>query len=103
MRHTLGIPCPGCGLSRAVGALLHGDVEASLKFHAFAPIFLISLILIGAVWVLPTVPRQRIIRWTRLFELKTGLVAVGLMGLMVYWLARLVWGGESYTQLIMGG
>ena len=53
VRHTLGIPCPGCGLSRAMGALMHGDIETALTFHAFAPVFLISLILIGAMLVLP--------------------------------------------------
>lgn len=29
----LGIPCPGCGMTRALIALLHGDVKASLKYH----------------------------------------------------------------------
>ncbi|HEY1024453.1 MAG TPA: DUF2752 domain-containing protein [Sphingobacteriaceae bacterium] len=27
--------CPGCGLGRSVGALLHGDLVASLRFHWF--------------------------------------------------------------------
>ncbi len=29
----LGIPCPGCGLTRATFALLRGDVGAALRFH----------------------------------------------------------------------
>ena len=28
-----GIPCPGCGLTRATLALLRGDVGAALHFH----------------------------------------------------------------------
>jgi len=30
---TFGIPCPGCGLTRATLALMHGDVHAALHFH----------------------------------------------------------------------
>ena len=37
-----GIPCPGCGLSRATLLLLKGDLTGSLRFHAFAPIFLFA-------------------------------------------------------------
>jgi hypothetical protein len=29
----LGLPCPGCGLTRATVALLHGDFAAALRFH----------------------------------------------------------------------
>jgi hypothetical protein len=28
-----GVPCPGCGLTRATLALLRGDVQAALHFH----------------------------------------------------------------------
>lgn len=31
--YFLGIPCPGCGMTRALIALLHGDVKTSLKYH----------------------------------------------------------------------
>lgn len=31
-------PCPGCGLTRATLALLHGDVAESLHFHPLAGI-----------------------------------------------------------------
>ena len=33
MAGSLGIPCPGCGLTRATLALLHGDVGAALHLH----------------------------------------------------------------------
>jgi len=32
-RLASGLPCPGCGLTRSVVALAHGDPAASLYFH----------------------------------------------------------------------
>lgn len=36
-RHATGLPCPGCGLSRSVAALLHLDVAAAFAYHPFGP------------------------------------------------------------------
>jgi hypothetical protein len=36
----LGLPCPGCGLTRATMALLHGDFGAALRFHPLSPVLL---------------------------------------------------------------
>src|SRR5262245_6026704 len=50
---AFGIPCPGCGLSTGVRLLLHGDWQAAITTHAFAPIFLFGLAVFVGVSLLP--------------------------------------------------
>jgi uncharacterized protein DUF2752 len=90
VRHTLGIPCPGCGLSRAIAALLHGDWRAALARHAFAPIILAALVLLVGMALLPESVRRRGIAGVARIERHTGLTALLLVALMVYWLVRLL-------------
>lgn len=40
----LGIPCPGCGLSRAAALLVRGDLEGALRLHPLSPL-LVPLVL----------------------------------------------------------
>lgn len=48
VRNSVGVPCPGCGLTRSTVALLHGDFERALHFHPLVwlmlPIFLVMVI-----------------------------------------------------------
>jgi hypothetical protein len=41
---VLGVPCPGCGLTRATLALAHGELRHALEFHplvlVLAPLFI---------------------------------------------------------------
>ncbi len=43
LRALAGIPCPGCGLTRALVAALRGDLAASLRFHPLGPVVLATL------------------------------------------------------------
>lgn len=53
---TYGIPCPGCGMTRAAVELLHGDVGGALHFHPLAPVIVpvyVGILAVGAGrWVL---------------------------------------------------
>ncbi len=97
-----GIPCPGCGFSRAIVALLSGDWSTALTFHAFAPLLLLALALLAAAVLLPDRPRRWLIGWIERVENRTGLTAVLLVGLILYWLARLLFIPEVYINLIQG-
>ncbi len=85
-----GVPCPGCGLTRAVMQLLHGDVAASLQTHAFAPVALAALLLAILALVLPELTRAKLIGFIRGFETRNGLAAWGGLLWMLYWAARLL-------------
>lgn len=69
MASSLGIPCPGCGLTRATLALLRGDLHAALHFHPL--VWLLTPLFLGfmgvTLWELlrdPSKPRAPSrIRW----------------------------------------
>ncbi len=47
LRAVTGIPCPSCGLTRALAHLERGHWAEALKFHPFSPLlFLLALVLI---------------------------------------------------------
>ena len=99
---ALGIPCPGCGLTRATFLLLRGNVQASLTYHAFAPVFLLGLSVIGVAGLLPEKARLRLIEKLIVSERRTGIVFILLTVLILYWLARLLFLNSSFVQLIRG-
>ncbi len=46
-----GVPCPGCGMTRAASALLRGNVDLALDYHPLIPL-LVVLVVGGWVWSL---------------------------------------------------
>src|SRR5213082_114107 len=51
-RLLTGLPCPGCGLTRSVVSLAHGDLAAALTFHPLGPLLIVGLlgVLIAEAW-----------------------------------------------------
>ncbi len=97
-----GIPCPGCGLSRATILLLNGEFADSFRFHAFAPVFLFAIVALFLSILLPKSIVQPAIARAELAKRKTGLTALILGGLILYWLARLLFLQAAFVQLIRG-
>lgn len=100
--HVLGIPCPGCGLSRATVLLVEGDWRASLSLHAFAPIFLAAFLLIAGSLILPEKQRGWLMGRLEFVERRTGITAMLLISLIAYWLVRLLLFPEAFLNLIQG-
>ena len=48
-RAVTGIPCPGCGLSRATEALFHGDIRASLWYNPLGIVIDVALV-VYVIW-----------------------------------------------------
>jgi hypothetical protein len=61
-RGVTGIPCPGCGLTRAAGALMRGRVDDALHAH---PLIVLLVVQLGVVWALLTFGRDRLHRLPR--------------------------------------
>lgn len=96
----LGIPDLGCGLTRAIVFLLRGDWQKALTYHAFAPLFVIALGTIGLATFLPNQKRDNLAAWIAEIESQTGLTAILLIGLVVYWLARLLIMRGNFLALV---
>lgn len=41
-RRMTGHGCPGCGMTRSVTSLMHGDVRRSVEMHLFGPVFVLT-------------------------------------------------------------
>ena len=100
--NLFGVPCPGCGLTRAISSLVHGDLHASFSFHAFAPIFLAGIVMAGVSGVLPEKAREPLVDTVETFERRTGITLFIMIGLILYWLLRLLLFPAQFVQLIRG-
>ena len=50
LRTLTGIPCPLCGMTRAVSAAMHGDMVASLRFNPFGLLLVIAAVVGVVLW-----------------------------------------------------
>ena len=90
LKAAFGIPCPGCGLTRASVALLRGDFAAAIGLHAFAPVLLLGLAAFAVAALLPEARRDAFAALVGRVERRTRVAYVVLAGLLVYWSVRLL-------------
>lgn len=82
VRRLTGIPCPGCGMTRAAVALAHGDLASAVAFHPLSPLVALAAVAALVAYVrsghLPRVP--------------AGMAAAGVVLVMAVWAVRLATG-----------
>jgi len=88
IRATVGITCPGCGLTTAMTLLAKGQWATAVETHAFVPIFFGVLALMVAAIVLPRPYLKKLSRTVAVLECKTGITAIITLGMILYWLLR---------------
>jgi hypothetical protein len=90
VKSALGIPCPGCGLTRATVSLLRGEFAAAFRLHAFAPVLLLGLAAVAVAAVLPAARREAFAGAVARFERRTRAAYVLAAALLLYWSLRLL-------------
>lgn len=88
IRETLGVTCPGCGMTSALVLLLKGHWQIAFKTHAFAPVILLALMLMTTAVVLPASYLGKLADRMDRLERKSGIAAILLLGMVFYWLLR---------------
>jgi hypothetical protein len=87
-RRLTGLPCPGCGMTRAFAHLAKGQWSAALRDHPLAPLLAAEICIAWVAWGLPAADRLRAVAIARLDRLALWHVVV--LGLV--WLGRLATG-----------
>ena len=90
LKAALGIPCPGCGLTRATVSLLRGEFATAFRLHAFAPVLLAGLAALAFAGLLPAARREAFASLAGRFGRRTKAAYVFLALLLLYWSVRLL-------------
>ena len=88
-RWALGVPCPGCGLSRGTTLLLAGHGSAALAAHPLAPLALFASLLLVAAALLPAATLTRLVLAVRRAERRVPLASLVVIALLAVWAVRL--------------
>ena len=87
---VLGIPCPGCGMTRSCLSLLRGDWAASLRLNPFGPVFAVFWAVVGVGVVLPQPWRGKFADHLGRLEQRSRWAGWVASGLAIYGLTRLI-------------
>ncbi len=73
-----------------------------MKFHAFAPIFVVLIAILLTRMLLPRSVSDPLVDRAETLERQTGLTIIIFFGLILYWLVRLLFFPTLFAQLIRG-
>jgi hypothetical protein len=95
-RQVTGLPCPTCGMTRAMRLALHGDFSAATQMH---PLWFLVVPACVVVGIAEMAAYWRRGRWGTVIERRGVLWALGALGvaLVVVWTLRI--SGLAFTKL----
>ncbi|HCN78195.1 MAG TPA: hypothetical protein DIT13_13495 [Verrucomicrobiales bacterium] len=85
-----GLPCPGCGMTRAASALLRGEWAEAWRFHPFAFAFAVIGLFAAAGAMLPRASAGALAAKVEAWEVKSRLTAIFLAVLLIFSLMRVL-------------
>ncbi len=91
-RETTGLPCPGCGMTRGMAALLRGRVHEAIGWHPFTPVFAIAALVMLVAGLLPEDKRLALADKIAKIEQRTGFALLTLIAMLLFGLWRM-WHG----------
>jgi len=63
IHNVTSLPCPGCGMTRAIIALTHGDLQAAVGLHPFVLFAWPLFAFLAALALLPASASEKVDRW----------------------------------------
>ena len=60
MHRLTGLPCPGCGLTRSITCITHGELSKAAAYHPFGLVIWVLLVAMTAYSVLPRTLRRAV-------------------------------------------
>ncbi|HWS99935.1 MAG TPA: DUF2752 domain-containing protein [Pyrinomonadaceae bacterium] len=86
-------PCPGCGMTRAFCALMHGELWRAVRLNPFSPLLFLAAL---AAWARAAAAVFRVERLRSILDRlprPTPFATWAMLALvMAWWAARLAWG-----------
>jgi len=90
-KNTIGVPCPGCGLTRSFVAVSHGRPATAFREHPLGVFIYAGLAVYMAKWALEASIRRRLL--ARLEErARVPVLWALVLGMMGVWLCKLATG-----------
>ena len=86
---VIGRPCPGCGLTRALAALMGGNWQVAVQTHLLAPVAALAMALLATVAILPVTQGRKIAAAVAVMERRSGIGLLVVIMAVVQWLGRL--------------
>lgn len=90
LQSVFALPCPGCGVSRAMLSLLRRDWAGAWAHHPFAPYFACLALLCAISAVLPEQRRKQFMEWALRIEQRTHVNALLLVAFAMYGAVRTI-------------